>query len=1187
MRNFRDVVRFELRQQCGSPMFAALALLFFAVHLLTISQTAVHLSDNELIAYNSVYLIFQTELVLGVFGMLPALIFVVNAATRDYSLSTAELVYTTPVSRLGFLLGRFTGATLCTLLVGSAGMLGTVAGTFMPWLDANRVAPFSLQPYAVCFATLVVPNLVVFCSLGFCVAAITRTAVLSFATSLALIVLALVINTQAGNDAPEWLSMLDPFGGMAVQQAIRYWSLIEINTLLPITGLPANRLLWLGLAALVLAFTCWRVRLELVPASVARFKLWRVATPIAPLPAIDPRRWHSSFGARDTLAQLLSQLRMDVRAVLLSPLFWIVMVLALVSTVSEVKATVSLLMVKMPMHLVTGRLIGFFFGALLQFALIVVVFYSGLLIHREREHRLHEIVGASPYPDWVTIVSKVMALCSVILLLILASMLVCIGMQAASGYYDFEIGVYLQGLFVNTGFNFCMWAVLACVLQTLVPGKWSGMLVVFAVLVALMCLPAFGWNHVLYGFRIPYVIYSDLNGFGHSLQLVYSLVVYWGAFCVLLVVAAHLLLPRGAWPSLRVRLREAGTRLTLSIKVVAAAATIVFVAAGGWIFYNTNILNHYRTPTSALDFQADYERRYAAYRKLPEAAPVDVAMAVELYPQERRLVSRGRMTLRNQHEAPLDQIVVSIDGRLSLDTLEVEGGEPSLQDKAQGFYVFKLSRPLQPGRETQLKWALVKHNRGFENAEFNTDIVENGSFIDSVAIMPFPVYVESRELTDNKERRRRGLPPKPAGLPALGDPAYLNVLNYGFDQLMNYRVVIGTDADQIAVAPGRLEREWRHAGRRYFDYKMEIPIRPRIFIASARYQVARDNWNGIPVEVYYDAKHPWNVSAILSTAKAGLEYNTREFAPYLFSYFRVVERPGYEDHAQAFPGSVPYTETVGFLADLSGRPPVDFTTAHELAHMWWGGLAYGAYMQGRKILNEGMAQYSLLMLLKQQQNPLWVRQLLSNAHEAYWNGRKGATVPELPVIKAEDEQPSLTYGKSAHVMFALQELIGADKINLALRHYLERFGRKPPPFPMSTDLVKEVRAVAGPEYQGLITDLFEKIMLYDLQMTAVDVRPAGDQYEVTMDIAAQQFEADGVGRETPVSLDTWFQVVVFPESTQDLLAQTPLYQAFHRLRDGPQRITVRVRQKPGAAGVDPFYLMYDKTPKNNVRRLAH
>ncbi len=156
----------------------------------------------------------------------------------------------------------------------------------------------------------------------------------------------------------------------------------------------------------------------------------------------------------------------------------------------------------------------------------------------------------------------------------------------------------------------------------------------------------------------------------------------------------------------------------------------------------------------------------------------------------------------------------------------------------------------------RLKWAATRHNRGFENADFNTDIVGNGTFIDLIAIMPFPLYVENRELADNKERHKRGLSPKPIGLPALGDPAYLNTLGFGVDSEMDFRMVISTDADQTAVAPGRLEREWMQAGRRYFDYKMDIPVRPRIFLASARYQVARDSWNGVPIEVYYDAKHP-------------------------------------------------------------------------------------------------------------------------------------------------------------------------------------------------------------------------------------------------------------------------------------------------------------------------------------------
>ncbi len=166
--------------------------------------------------------------------------------------------------------------------------------------------------------TLVVPNLLVFCALGFSVAALTRTAVLSFAASLVLIVLALVINTQTGPDAPEWLYLLDPFGGFAVGQAIRYWSVSELNTLLPVTFLPENRLLWLGVAASatgtdVLALPA----LELAFASKPSFPAARrLRASSAKPPSTKNRHGTRSFRPRDTLSQLLSHLRMDLRAVL-------------------------------------------------------------------------------------------------------------------------------------------------------------------------------------------------------------------------------------------------------------------------------------------------------------------------------------------------------------------------------------------------------------------------------------------------------------------------------------------------------------------------------------------------------------------------------------------------------------------------------------------------------------------------------------------------------------------------------------------------------------------------------------------------------------------------------------------------------------------------------------------------------
>ena len=61
MRAFLDVLRFELRMQCGSRLFQGVLFLFFAIHLLTLAQTGINLTDNELIHVDSPYLIFQTQ----------------------------------------------------------------------------------------------------------------------------------------------------------------------------------------------------------------------------------------------------------------------------------------------------------------------------------------------------------------------------------------------------------------------------------------------------------------------------------------------------------------------------------------------------------------------------------------------------------------------------------------------------------------------------------------------------------------------------------------------------------------------------------------------------------------------------------------------------------------------------------------------------------------------------------------------------------------------------------------------------------------------------------------------------------------------------------------------------------------------------------------------------------------------
>lgn len=1210
MRAYLDIVRFELRLQCTSPVFLGLVLLYFLLHLLTLSQVGVHLTDNELIAANSPYLTVRTALVLGMLGPLPAIFLVAHTIARDHERRTAEAFFTTPVSPRSFLAGRFVGGLCCVALVGAAGVAGLTAAPFAPWTASVRLVPISWSTLGLTLAVIVVPNLFTYCAFSFAVVERTRSINLAFVVAPIIAMLAVVANSLSVQGGPAWLPLLDPSGLLAVETSTQYWSVADLNTRSPLGAIALNRVVWAGLSSAVVLFTILRGELMRAGRQSAsnghllRRRVSWLSYPVAWTPLSRARvpgavavstitgdgREESPSGWVRARGQLASQLRMDLRAVFLSPLTVVMLLLAITGTFGEARSVPSAVM-DLPLHPQTGMMLGFFRYGLFQFALMLLVFYSGTLVHRERDHRLAEIIDALPHPDWLMVVAKTITLCLLIGALLTVSMLTTVGLQVAAGYRWVDLAVYAEGLFLNTGVYFSMLGVLALAIQVLSPGKWIGMIATVAALVIVLSLEAMGLDDVLYGFRLPMVIYSDMNGFGHyRLQLV-SLAIYWSAFCVLLLVSAHLLYQRGPGTSLAARLREARRRVSRAVVVCIACATLVFIVMGGWIFANTHVLNAYTTAHSRQAAQAEYERRYGQYRNQMTPSLTDLEVAVELFPQERRIESRGTATLVNRRAAAIGSVVVTADPRLSFSDLAMRGATMESGDRTLGFFRFSFEPPLPPDGTATLSWKATRSNRGFANSANDDEIVGNGTFVDLQAVAPLTGYDEDRELTAAADRRNHGLPPE-SRLAALGDPAWLNTVGHGIDGRVNMRVTVGTDADQIPVASGRILRSWVSGNRRHVEFASEIATWPTMPLLSARYQVARRQVGGVALEVYHDPRHGWNVPVMLDTAQTALPYFSREFAPYPLSSFRIAEYARYRSAARAFPGTVAYSETAGFLTDLSGWAQLDYTTIHELAHQWWGGMAYGARMQGRQVLNETLAQYSTLMVFKEFSDPRWLREVLARTHDAYLSARSLESSDEQPLIRTED-QGNISYNKGALALFSLQDLIGADKVHAALRAYLARFAMTPPPFPTSLDLVNQIRAVAGPEIQPLITDLFEKIVLYDVGIDTATARELPrfaaaptSGFDITVDIRGHQFEVDGQGVETEVPLDTWFDVIVFPESAEPRLSQTPLYKAKHRLHSGAQRISLHVGEKPGAIGVDPYHVMIDRTPGNNIAAIT-
>jgi len=151
---------------------------------------------------------------------------------------------------------------------------------------------------------------------------------------------------------------------------------------------------------------------------------------------------------------------------------------------------------------------------------------------------------------------------------------------------------------------------------------------------------------------------------------------------------------------------------------------------------------------------------------------------------------------------------------------------------------------------------------------------------------------------------------------------------------------------------------------------------------------------------------------------------------------------------------------------------------------------------------------------------------------------------------------------------------------------LGEFAFKGAPYANSTDLIRRFRAVAGPEHQQLITDLFEKITLYDVKVTDVkSQRRADGRWDVAVDVDARKLYADGKGKETEAPLAETFDVGLFTVEPGQKGYDKSSVIAVDRMpvRSGKQTLRLVSPQEPKFVGVDPFNKWIDRNSDDNIK----
>ena len=481
------------------------------------------------------------------------------------------------------------------------------------------------------------------------------------------------------------------------------------------------------------------------------------------------------------------------------------------------------------------------------------------------------------------------------------------------------------------------------------------------------------------------------------------------------------------------------------------SGAVLAIAAGGTLFYNTNVLNPYQPSKATRKKQAAYERQYRALKDLQQPRLIAAQVRADLEPERGAFTASGTFTYVNKTAGPIDSVIITTSHpKIRLDTLAWDRSATLVHnDSAMGIRILRFDPVLAPGDTARLRYRGRWEQRGFRNNGPETVVVENGTFVNS-EYYPVLGYQDGSEITSEEDRKKEKLPPRER-MPSIDDEsARANTyLNSGADWI-DFEATVSTAPDQIAIAPGYLQREYQENGRRVFEYKMDRPIHNFFSFLSARYEVARDTFQGINLEIYYQKGHEFNLDRMMESMKASLAYNGANFSPYQYRQVRILEFPRYATFAQAFPNTVPYSEAIGFILRASDEDDdLDmpfFVTAHEVGHQWWAHQVIGANMQGSTVFSEGLAEYSALTAMEKRYGPANSQKFLAYELDRYLTGRTAETKREMPLMLVEN-QPYIHYNKGSLALYALRDYIGEDSMNAALSRFVRDKAFQMPPTP--------------------------------------------------------------------------------------------------------------------------------------------
>jgi aminopeptidase N len=320
---------------------------------------------------------------------------------------------------------------------------------------------------------------------------------------------------------------------------------------------------------------------------------------------------------------------------------------------------------------------------------------------------------------------------------------------------------------------------------------------------------------------------------------------------------------------------------------------------------------------------------------------------------------------------------------------------------------------------------------------------------------------------------------------------------------------------------------------------------------------------------------------MMISLKESLTYYTETFGEYPHSILRIAEFPRYYSFAQSFSTLIPFSEAVGFIADVKeGKFNYPFyITAHETAHQWFAHQVIPGFTRGALMIGESITDYLASTVVKKNTTDKLFREYLDYNLNQYANMRSYGSRAELPLSQVEMQQ-YVAYQKGMLTFNSVKRLIGEETLNKALKEFFLKNKYTYNPYTNTAEFLKTLDPYIPDSLKTIFDDMFNKVTAYQHHLEKVTSEETEEgMFKNTVTWTSEKRLFDKDGKPETMEIAEWIEIGLL-DKDKNILKIEKVY-----VTAKENTVEIMSETKPAEIVIDPYFVTLDLTTYDNRERV--